>query len=160
MYTRPHKFEAEQVLPIDLARAWAFFSSPGNLSIITPPEMEFKILTNNLSPEIYNGMIIDYRVKPLAGIPMKWRTEIRNVTHLKTFTDIQLIGPYKKWEHTHTFTACEEGVLMKDEIIYMLPFGILGSLAHRMMIKNKIEKIFLYRRSVLLKLFPDERHRV
>jgi ligand-binding SRPBCC domain-containing protein len=37
-----HQFKAEQFLPITKEKAWDFFSSPKNLSVITPPEMDFK----------------------------------------------------------------------------------------------------------------------
>ncbi len=43
-----HEYKVEQQLPISLEKAWEFFSSPANLSLITPPEMEFKILTKDL----------------------------------------------------------------------------------------------------------------
>jgi len=59
----------EQQLYCDIASAWSFFSSPHNLSRITPKEMGFVVLSNLTDSEIYKGMIIDYSVKPLLGIP-------------------------------------------------------------------------------------------
>ena len=50
-----HEYKVEQQLPISLEKAWEFFSSPANLSLITPPEMEFKILTKDLKKEIAAG---------------------------------------------------------------------------------------------------------
>ena len=148
-----HNFSAIQFLPIDLNKAWSFFSSPGNLSRITPPEMGFKILSRDVSANIYDGMEIDYLVKPLAGIPVKWKTEIKNVRKLHSFTDIQKRGPYKVWEHTHTFAAVNGGVMMHDEIAYALPFGILGKIAHFLFVRKKIEQIFNYRKAILHKIF-------
>ena len=51
-----HQFKTHQLLPISISEAWSFFSSPENLSKITPPEMDFKILTPNLPNKIYNGI--------------------------------------------------------------------------------------------------------
>ena len=68
--------DAEQFLPIDIFKAWDFFSDAKNLSVITPPEMDFKILTDLDNKGIYKGMLIDYTVKPLFGIPVHWQTEI------------------------------------------------------------------------------------
>ena len=62
-----HRFEAEQVLPIDLEEAWAFFSNPANLNEITPPEMAFDV-TSELPDAMYPGLIVTYRVRPLLGI--------------------------------------------------------------------------------------------
>jgi ligand-binding SRPBCC domain-containing protein len=148
-----YKFTAEQFLPIDVKSAWSFFSSPQNLALICPPEMEFKILTSLTGEEIYDGMTIDYRVRPLLGIPMHWRTEIMNVQTQKAFTDRQLKGPYAVWEHTHTFTPKEGGVLMHDVINYQIPYGILGTFAHSLVIRKKIENIFTYRKKILTDLF-------
>lgn len=69
-----HHYKTEQFLPIELSKAWQFFSTPKNLSRITPPEMDFKIQTQLHDDEVYEGMIIDYTVRPLFGIPMHWRT--------------------------------------------------------------------------------------
>ena len=147
------QYKAEQFLPIDIEKAWDFFSSPKNLSVITPPEMGFKILTELNGKEIHDGMLIDYTVKPLLGIAMHWQTKIRDVEKYKVFADSQLKGPYKSWEHTHTFEEINNGVLMKDIINYELPFGFIGDIAHTLLVKKKIENIFAYRKSVLEKIF-------
>lgn len=150
-----HSFTAEQWLPISTEDAWKFFSAPKNLALITPPELGFKIKTKLKNNEIYNGMIIDYTVKPLLGIPVHWQTEICKVLKPGFFTDRQLKGPYSVWEHTHTFEKSNGGVLMKDEIIYQLPFGIIGELVHKLTVRNKIKKIFSYRKMILNKLFSE-----
>lgn len=146
-------FKTEQLLPVDLQTAWAFFSGPNNLALITPPEMDFKTLTQLTVDEIYNGLLIDYKVKPLWGVPMNWKTEIRNVQKPFVFTDVQLKGPYRCWEHTHTFTQQENGVLMQDVVKYELPFGMLGNLTHTLLVRKKIEALFRYREAAIERIF-------
>ncbi len=146
-------YDAEQFLPIEIYKAWGFFSDARNLSVITPPEMDFKILNDLDGGEVYEGMLIDYTVKPLFGIPVSWQTEICEVRKPKMFADRQLKGPYKIWEHTHTFLKKDNGVLMKDHVKYELPFGIIGRVTHSLIVKKKIEQIFLYRKKVLTQLF-------
>ncbi len=148
-------FNSEHFLPIAIDQAWEFFSSAGNLARITPPEMNFIILTNLDDKEVYEGMLIDYTVKPLFGIPFRWQTEIYKVNKPEYFSDRQLKGPYRIWEHTHTFIQKENGVLMKDELRYQLPFGIFGRLAHAIFIKKKIESIFSFREKALNKIFMN-----
>ena len=148
-----HKYSTEQFLPISIGEAWDFFSSPKNLSLITPPELDFKILSKVEKTGIFEGQQIDYTVKPLFGIPLKWKTEIGKTSLHSFFTDKQLKGPYKVWEHTHTFAAQENGVLMKDEIVYELPLGFVGKLMNKLFVQKKIENIFDYRRKTLNKLF-------
>lgn len=148
-----HTLFREQQLHCDLKTAWEFFSSPGNLSKITPEDMNFIVRTKFETNEIYEGMIIDYFVSPLFGIKMKWKTEITQVNFRKSFTDFQKKGPYKLWNHHHEFIENEQGVLMKDKVDYELPFGFLGEIAHKFFVKNKLEHIFDYRFKVLEKYF-------
>ena len=148
-----HEFKTEQFLPITKEKAWEFFSSPKNLSLITPPQMEFKILSDLRNEFIYEGMKINYSVKPLWGIPVMWQTEISAVHFEKSFTDRQTIGPYKIWEHTHTFVEKKKGILMIDELNYLLRFGIFGKLIERLIVRRKIMSIFDYRKRVLEKMF-------
>ena len=147
-----YQYKTEHWLPISNTEAWKFFSSPQNLAVITPPEMDFKILSD-IGNEIYEGMIIDYKVKPLLGIAMNWKTEICKVEQGKYFTDKQLKGPYKVWEHTHSFIESNGGVLMKDEINYQLPFSFIGNIAHWLFVRKKIENIFNFRKNTLNKIF-------
>jgi len=149
MYT----LKREQQLYCDIASAWSFFSSPHNLSRITPKEMGFVVLSNLTDSEIYKGMIIDYSVKPLLGIPLKWQTQITEVDYQKSFIDFQKKGPYKLWRHRHEFVPNQKGVLMIDTVDYELPFGFIGKIMHSLIVKKKLKNIFDYRNEVLEDLF-------
>lgn len=151
-------YKTEQFLPIQIEKAWDFFSSAKNLAVITPPELNFNILTAVDGKEISEGMLIDYTLKPLFGVPVKWKTEISKVEKPKMFTDRQLKGPYQTWEHTHTFIQKDNGVLMTDELKYKLPFGFIGNIVHSLIVRKKIVDIFNYRRQILHKLFVNHEH--
>jgi ligand-binding SRPBCC domain-containing protein len=148
-----YTLKKEQFLKLTKEQAWDFFGSPYNLTKITPPSMHFKILSDVKNKDMYNGMHIDYIIKPFLNIPMRWKTEISNVIPFKKFTDTQLKGPYKLWKHTHIFEEKNGGILMTDELEYALPFGILGTLTHALFIKKKVNEIFNYREQVLQTLF-------
>lgn len=148
-------YRTEQFLPVDIHTAWDFFSSAKNLALITPPELDFKILTDLNGQEIYEGMLIDYTVKPLLGIALRWQTEICKVEKPNYFTDKQLKGPYKMWEHTHSYEKVDNGILMKDEVKYQLPMGFLGNIAHSILVRKKVEDIFSYRKQVLETMFKN-----
>lgn len=141
-----YRLKTKQTLPISLAEAWDFFSSPLNLKEITPDYMDFNI-TSDLTKEskMYPGMLISYTVKPLLGIPMTWVTEITQVKHHEHFIDEQRFGPYRMWHHEHFFKEVENGVEMTDEVTYVLPFGIFGRIGHGLFIKKQLEGIFDYR---------------
>lgn len=143
----------EQQLQCDIETAWTFFSSPMNLTKITPRDMGFIVLSEYNSEQIFEGMLIDYTVSPLLKIPLKWRTRIGQVELHKSFSDFQEKGPYKYWNHFHEFIPNKDGVLIKDTVSYELPLGILGNIAHYLFVKNKLVHIFDFRYKVLEKLF-------
>ncbi|MEI6679994.1 MAG: SRPBCC family protein [Mariniphaga sp.] len=126
-------------------KVWEFISSPKNLKRITPEYMGFDITTKDLPDKMYAGMMISYMVSPLAGIKMKWITEITHLSELKYFVDEQRVGPYKMWHHQHHIAVVDGGVMMTDIIDYQPPFGFLGSIANWLIIKKQLDEIFNYR---------------
>ncbi len=148
-----YNLHREQFLQGDLETIWSFFCSPHNLEKITPADMAFVVKSDLPDGAIYPGLQIDYTVSPLLGIPLKWRTRITEVIPLERFVDFQERGPYKLWEHTHTFSAVEDGVLMTDHVRYALPFGPIGTLAHQLIVRKKLKDIFDYRFQVLEEKF-------
>lgn len=135
-----------QKIPVSLEKAWQFFSSPGNLKLITPESMGFQIISGvHDANAMYAGQIIEYRVKPLLGIPVYWMTEITQVRQNEYFIDEQRFGPYKFWQHQHHFKVIPGGVEMTDIIHYKNRLGILGRLANRLFVAKKLRYIFNYR---------------
>lgn len=155
-----YRLSRTQQLHCNIDTAWQFFSSPYNLARITPKNMKFHVLTALPDERIYEGMIIDYKVSPLLGIPMRWRTRITQVDEGRSFTDFQEKGPYKLWNHFHEFIPNEQGVLVKDTVDYELPMGLLGEIAHTLMVRKKLQHIFDYRHRILEQLFnkPFKQH--
>lgn len=155
-----HQLYREQHLDCDIRTAWEFFSSPLNLAKITAAELGFVVCTENLAQQpLYEGMEIEYIVSPLLRIPLRWKTVITQVEHLKSFTDFQQKGPYRQWKHRHDFIQLDNGTLMKDTVDYELPFGPLGTLAHQLFVKKKIEDIFAFRAKTLTSLFTPAEHK-
>ncbi|MFN8115984.1 MAG: SRPBCC family protein [Bacteroidia bacterium] len=154
-----YSIKSTQHLPISVKEAWDFFSSPNNLAKITPPDMGFIITSDKKDGEkMYAGQIITYIIKPMLGIPVKWMTEITHVKEGEYFIDEQRFGPYKLWHHRHSFKKTVNGVEMNDEVNYVLPMGILGTIAHKLFIRKRIEYIFEYRTKVLDDFFKKNSH--
>jgi len=102
---------------------------------------------------MYEGLMIEYTVKPLLGIPMNWITEIKTVKELEFFVDEQRKGPYKIWHHEHHFKEVDGGVEMTDIVSYELPLGILGRIMHPFVVQKKLEEIFDFRFKAVEELF-------
>ena len=147
-----YRLEVTQFINCSMDEAWHFFSSPGNLSKITPKHMGFQI-TSGTPVKMHPGQIITYRVSPFPGITTNWVTEITHVSEGIFFVDEQRFGPYRMWHHEHHFESRGEGVLMTDRVSYKLPFGLIGKLAHALLVKGQLQEIFAFREEVLDKMF-------
>ena len=143
----------EMLLPITLDEAWQFFSRPENLARITPTEMQFEVLSEIEGVPMYPGMIIQYKLRPLLGIPANWVTEITHVQEPHYFVDEQRFGPYQCWHHEHHFKEQNGQTLMTDILHYSIPFGILGRWMDAVIVHRKVNQIFAYRESILNKIF-------
>ena len=144
-----------QDIPGNPEKIWDFFSRPENLQRITPKEMNFRIQTDITGKEMYEGMMIVYKVSPLLGLDMTWATEITHIRPGVHFIDEQRIGPYAMWHHEHWFEPIEGGVRMKDLLHYAIPFGPLGTIANALIVDKKVEGIFTYRTKVIEQLIRE-----
>ena len=153
MFNKTFRLEQEQLVAAPRTEVFSFFSNAFNLERLTPPFLNFKILTP--APiDIQTDTIIEYRIK-LFGIPMYWRTRILNFEPEDSFVDSQERGPYTLWHHTHTFEETDDGTLMKDIVLYRLPLGPLGRLAHFLFVRRTLKRIFSYRRDALADLMGE-----
>ncbi len=150
------RLEFEQFIPLNLQDAWTYFSSPKNLNEITPDDLSFQILTSDIE-QMYLGQIIEYKISPFSGFSLPWVTEITHLKETEFFVDEQRFGPYEFWHHRHQFKSVEGGVLMKDLLHYRLPFGVVGKLVDRLVVKKKVMSIFQHRFSRLENKFGNLR---
>ena len=152
---RVYQLKRTQILPLSLEEAWSFFSTPQNLNEITPDDMSFEILSPKPSKNMYEGMIINYIVRPVLNIPMRWTTEIKHVKEQHYFVDEQRFGPYAFWHHKHFFETHPDGVKMTDIVDYALPFGPLGEIARLIFVEKKLNSIFDFRYKKLESMFTQ-----
>lgn len=142
-----------QFIPHSLDEVWQFFARPENLNAVTPDDMSFDILSDIKDIEMYEGMIIRYKISPFLGIKMDWVTEITYIKDRQYFIDEQRFGPYALWHHEHHFEAQNGGVLMTDLLHYKVPYGIIGTIADAIFVDNKVEQIFSFRKKAIAKWF-------
>jgi ligand-binding SRPBCC domain-containing protein len=148
-----YSIKAIQKIPISLNEAWDFFSHPRNLAKMTPEKLNLKFVNELYGDEMYAGQVMEYKVKPILGIPLYWMTEITHVEPKQFFVDEQRFGPYSMWHHQHHFKILEGGVEMTDLIHYKIPGWFLGDMANSLFVRNQLKKIFSYRFQKVEELF-------
>ncbi len=135
--------------PID--EVFAFFAKPENLGRVTPPSMGFELRSKDFA--MREGLEVAYRVRPILGIPTPWRSRIVDYDPPHGFGDVQVRGPYHRWEHHHAFIAEGSATHVIDEVTYELPLGRLGDLAHGVVVRRQLEEVFRYRAHAIQAIF-------
>lgn len=135
-----HRLTTYQTISVSQEKCFEFFKDPCNLFEITPDWLDFK-MTNCQKVEVYEGAEFEYSIR-VFGLKIRWRSRIIDYKPPQRFTDIQLIGPYKSWEHLHIFEETPKGTLMRDIVtykVYIYSVPLLG------IINQKLLDIFSYR---------------
>lgn len=146
-----HTIVRTQQVPGPRSEVFEFFANAANLERITPPELNFQIITPQ-PIAIGRGTLIDYRLR-LRGIPINWKTEITQWNPPVDFVDTALKSPYRQWIHLHTFEeTAGGGTLMTDLVRYRLPLEPFGDLAH-FIVRRELDYIFEYRRKIIADIF-------
>jgi ligand-binding SRPBCC domain-containing protein len=144
-----HILEVSDELPLPIERVFAFFSDALNLEKITPRELCFEITTPQQFT-IQQGSLIDYRLR-MFGVPFAWQSRITEWNPPHSFVDEQVRGPYRLWEHGHTFEATPTGTRIHDRVRYRLPLSPLGDLAFPV-VRWQLQRIFAYRQKMTREL--------
>jgi ligand-binding SRPBCC domain-containing protein len=135
-------------LPSPREKIFGFFSDAFQLEALTPPWMNFHVMT--AAPiQLEAGTLIDYKLR-IHGIPLRWQSKISVWEPPHRFVDEQLRGPYRRWHHEHVFEETPNGTCVRDVVHYAVPGG---SLIHSLFVKPDLMKIFAYRCSKLRELF-------
>jgi uncharacterized protein len=121
----------------------------GALERLTPPWEDVEVLERSNGIEDGSRVVIRTKIGP---VPMTWLIEHSDYKEEKQFCGIQIKGPFKHWEHTHTFVpdgpnAC----FMEDNVKFLLPMGTLGELFGNELVIRKLESLFEYRHGTLMK---------
>ncbi|MEQ8791859.1 MAG: SRPBCC family protein [Pirellulaceae bacterium] len=139
-----YRLTTELRVPAPIDEVFPFFADALNLEEITPPWLNFRVLTTP-PIEMRVGTLIDYKLR-LHGVPVRWRTRISDWEPPHRFVDEQLRGPYRLWRHEHTFKALGEETLIRDQVDYRVPGG---AIVHRLLVGRDVRMIFEYRHELL-----------
>lgn len=138
-------------LPRPRSEVFPFFADARNLERITPPWLNFNIVTPG-DIDMRQGALIDYRLR-VRAVPVRWRTRIALWDPPRAFVDEQLKGPYALWRHTHTFTESGGGTICEDAVEYRVPGGPLAPIANGLLVQRELRRIFEFRRAAMLQIF-------
>jgi len=106
-------FSNSFIVEAPIGQVTGFHSRSASMAAITPPPI---IVRMHEAPETLNSgdeMSFTLWVGPL---PIHWKALITNVSKTGCI-DLQVEGPFEKWEHHHSFTSVSPSkTVVKDEI--------------------------------------------
>jgi ligand-binding SRPBCC domain-containing protein len=137
-----HLLEARLWLGRPRPEVFAFFADPANLPYLSPPAFGVRLLTP--VPVMTAGGVLDYRMRWL-GVPIRWRAFVREFDPPYRYLDVQLRGPFARWEHRHRFLEEDGGTVVEDRVVYRLPLGIVGHAVHAAAVGRQLRAVWAYR---------------
>jgi ligand-binding SRPBCC domain-containing protein len=166
-----YRIQFEQWVPITIEKVFLFFANPNNLPRIMPPGSGTELAALRLAHPP-DSMAPVPNLDWLAGVGSEIVTSFRPVTFLPFraqwialitefewnhhFADIQMKGPFKRFQHRHEFSVETRngvsGTRVRDVIEYDPGFGALGNLAQKLFIAPNLKQTFAYRHETLEKL--------
>jgi hypothetical protein len=138
------------------SEVFAFFADPANLARVTPASLGVELLTR--APAMTTGAVFDYRLRWL-GVPIRWRAFVREYDPPYRFLDVQLRGPYTRWEHRHRFLEEDDGTVVEDRVVYRLPLGPVGRALHAAVVGRQLRAAWDYRTARIAELLGPVRPR-
>lgn len=132
-------------LPATADAVFDWHERPGAFERLTPPREPVRVLRHEGG--IRDGARVSLRVGPWP-FALRWELEHRDYQRGRSFTDVQISGPFKYWKHVHRMIPEGPGCRLEDAIEYELPLGILGRLAGRLFVQPKLRRLFDYRHEV------------
>lgn len=134
----------EQRLVIDRPRAavFAFLADPGQSIHLSPPWLRLSVLGAETRRA---GAVLDYRLR-CFGLPLTLRGFVREFDPPFRFLEVQVRGPFARWEHRHRFLVlAETTTLVEDRVVYRLPGGYLGRAIHLLAVRHLMRAAWAYR---------------
>ena len=143
------KFVKESVIKATPERVFAFHEQADAFERLMPPWEDAKIIQKADISVIGSQAIVELKV--LGIFRERWVAEHTAYDPPHFFEDTQISGPFKNWRHRHIIEQHTDGAILRDEIEYQPPFGVLGEIAMKYAMISKIEKMFDYRHEVTKK---------
>ena len=124
------------------AEGFAFFADPRNLVLLAPPACRLAVVSAPARLEA--GAVLDLSLSWL-GLPLAWRAFTREWAPPHRFVDVQVRGPWARWEHRHSFLEEAGGTWVEDRVTYRPPLGPLGRTAHALVVRRRVRALWDYR---------------
>jgi uncharacterized protein (TIGR01777 family) len=139
--------ERTSTLPVSPEEAFAWHERPGAFERLTPPWERVTVLERSGGIRDGARTVVVVRVGPAR---FRWVAVHRDYVEGRRFVDEQAEGPLSHWVHEHRFEPETSGATRyTDRIEFGPPFGTVGEVAGRGLIRPRAERMLAYRHATL-----------
>lgn len=143
----PPLFERTTELPVSIDDALAWHARPGAFRRLVPPWNQIVLLKPN--DGIDAGATLTMRLQLAGPIGIVWRALHEAPRGYRGFRDVQVAGPFNRWEHDHMFeSATNDSSRLVDRVTYRLPMWPLAQPLAGWAVRSEVERMFAYRHAV------------
>lgn len=130
-------------IPAPASELFAWHARPGAFERLAPPWQRVRVVEKREGLGPGSGVTFDVKVGP---VPVRWIAEHRDTVPGVQFRDVQVRGPFARWEHTHRMEPAGDAAShLEDRIDYALPFGLAGALVGDATARAEIGRLLTYR---------------
>lgn len=136
-------YEKRSVIDTPAPALFSWHTRPGAFERLTPPWEHLRIVSRHGGIADGSRVTLELRRGPLKT---RWEALHRNFVEGRQFTDVQVAGPFKRWEHTHLVEPVDETkATLIDHVEYALPLGPLGAVAGAPFARRMMDRLFAFR---------------
>lgn len=149
-------FSKRTHLNASVQQVFEWHKQPDAIQLLTPPSKKIQVISRKGTLG-KDGFELSFRMYLFSPFFITWVARHDHYIENQQFRDVQVKGPFHLWEHTHRFVADgEDACWMEDDVVYQLPFDLLGHWVMGAFIRYDIESMFEHRHQVLTSLFNTE----
>jgi ligand-binding SRPBCC domain-containing protein len=135
-------YEKRSVIDCPAPTLFAWHTRPGAFERLSPPWEHLRVVSRHGGIADGSRVTLEIRRGPLKS---RWEALHRDFVEGVQFTDVQVAGPFKRWEHTHRVEPAGDGrATLIDYVEYTLPFGPLGAMGN-VFARRMMDRLFAFR---------------
>jgi ligand-binding SRPBCC domain-containing protein len=142
------QFVKESLIHATQERVFAFHEQANALELLLPPWESTRVIESAKISEVGSRAVVETRI--LGPITVQWIAQHTLYEPPHMFEDVQIKGPFRSWRHRHLIESHKDGAILRDEIDYEPPLGLVGRAFAPLLIESRLQKLFDYRHQVTL----------
>lgn len=136
------RFIYSSIIPASVNEVFGFHEAPGALERLIAPWMRVRVVRAGKS--LQPGTEVELTIA-FGPFERRWVARHTQYARNQFFVDEQIVGPFRRWIHTHRFEPAAQGTRLTDEIDFSLPGGVITDLALGWAVKIQLKTMFHFR---------------